>query len=119
LPADDPTFSEDDQILSSLTDPEDVQAFENLIENAHRERISAADFVREEPKRTYRKAIRRTCLKSQKRSIKAIVSSIVRSLWDKPAADPLTAFGNITGPQQRFGGPQKDTPPANPQNGRG
>ena len=116
---DDPTFPDDDQILSSLTDPEDVQAFENLMENAYREGVSAADFVREEPKRTSRKVIRRTCLKNQKRSIKAIVSSVVRSLWDKPAADPLTAFGNIDGPQQRFGDPQKDTPPANPQNGRG
>ena len=115
MPADDPTFPEDEEILATLTDPTDVQAFSNLMENAHREGVSAADFVREEPKRTSRKAIRKICLKDQRRSIKAIVSSVVRSLWDKPPTDPEAALGNILGPQQRFGNP----PPSEPPNGRG
>ena len=82
----------------------DAQAYTNLMENAHRDGVSAADFVREEPKRTSRKAIRQLCLKDQNRSIKAIVSSVVKSLWDRPASDPATALDAILRPgSNRFG----------------
>ena len=93
-----PTFPEDDKILAQLVDPTDAQAYTNLMDNAHRDGVSAADFVREEPKRTSRNAIRQLCLKDQKRSIKAIVSSVVKSLWDRPASDPETAFDAMLGP---------------------
>ena len=113
-----PTYPEDEVILGQLADPMDVEAFTNLMENAHREGVSAADFVREEPKRTSRKSIRKLCLKDQKRSIKAVVSSVVRSLWDRPPQDPDAALGAMLGPTARFGSP----PPKDPEagaNGRG
>jgi hypothetical protein len=103
-----PTFPEDDEILTLLDDPADAEAFSNLMENAHREGVSAADFVREEPKRTSRKSIRRLCLKDQKRSIRAIVSSVVKSLWDRPPEDPESALNAMMGPGgARFGTPPK------------
>lgn len=107
------TYPEDDDILAQLDDPTDVEAFSNLMENAHREGVSAADFVREEPKRTSRRAIRKLCLKDQKRSIKAVVSSVVRSLWDRPPEDPAAAANVMFGPGgprfgERSGGPDKD-----------
>lgn len=117
-----PTYPEDDEILSQLDDPMDLEAFANLMENAHRESVSAADFVREEPKRTSRKTIRRICLKDRKRSLKAVVSSVVRSLWDRPPENPATALGAMFGTEgQRFGrsgkpGKASDAPPSN---GRG
>ncbi len=119
MSTEDPTYPEDDDILSRLSDPLDAQAFENLMENAHREGVSAADFIREEPKRTSRKAIRKICLKNQRRSIKAIVSSVVRSLRDKPPVDAEAALSSVLGPQQRFGGPHKDPSRNVPPNGRG
>ena len=70
-----PTYPEDDEILAQLDDPMDVEAFANLMENAHSEGVSAADFVREQPNRTSRKIIRRLCLKDRKRWLKALVSS--------------------------------------------
>jgi hypothetical protein len=116
-----PTYPEDDEILSQLDDPMDLESFANLMENAHREGVSAADFVREEPKRTSRKTIRRICLKDRKRSLKAVVSSIVRSLWDRPPENPATALNPMFGTGgQRLGGPDNpvasDTPGSN---GRG
>ena len=99
-----PTYPEDDEILEQLDDPLDVEAFSNLMENAHREGVSAADFVREEPKRTSRKVIKRLCLKDQKRSLKAVVSSVFRSLWDKPPDDPNAALNDMLGPgSPKFG----------------
>ena len=100
-----PTYPEDDEILSHLDDPTDVEAYSNLMENAHREGVSAADFVREEPKRTSRMAIRRLCLKDQKRSIKAVVSAVVRSLWDRPPTDPESALKMFGPGCARFGSP--------------
>ena len=103
-----PTYPEDDEILAQLQDPTDVEAFTNLMENAHREGVSAADFIREEPKRTSRRTIRTLCLKDQKRSLKAVVSSVVRSLWDRPPNDPEAALSTMFGPQgPRFGAPKK------------
>ncbi len=101
-----PTYPEDDDILDQLDDHLDVEAFSNLMENAHREGISAADFVREEPERTSRKKIRRLCLKDRKRSLKAVVSSVMRSLWDRPANDPDAAMATMFGP----GGTRADKP---------
>ena len=103
-------FSEDDTILAQLEDPVDVEAFRNLMENAHRDGVSAADFVREDPKRTSRKAIRRLCLHDRKRSIRAMVSGVVKSLWDRPVRHPEDAlvqglFGRSGHPPQF--GPQE------------
>tara|TARA_A100001037_G_scaffold284322_1_gene290621 strand:+ start:850 stop:1209 length:360 start_codon:yes stop_codon:yes gene_type:complete len=99
-----PTYPEDEEILGQLEDPTDIEAFSNLMENAHREGVSAADFIRVEPKRTSRKTIRKLCLKDQRRSIKAIVSSVVRSLWDRPAAYPEASLSVMVGPTgPRFG----------------
>jgi hypothetical protein len=111
-----PTFPEDDEILAQLVDPTDVQAYTNLMENAHRDAVSAADFVREEPKRTSRKAIRLLCLKDQKRSIRAIVSSVVKSFLDRPATDPAAAFdAMLRAGGHRFG----KKPGSRRPNGRG
>lgn len=103
-----PTYPEDDEILAQLQDPLDVEAFTNLMENAHREGVSAADFIREEPKRTSRKVIVKLCLKDRKRSFKAVVSSVVRSLWDKPPEDPAAAMDVMFGPGVRRFGSEQD-----------
>jgi len=119
VPQEIPIYPEDDEILSQLDDSLDVEAFANLMENVHREGISAADFVREDTKRTSRKRIRRLCMKDRKRSIKAIVSSVIRSLLDRPPDDPATALDTMLGPEgQRFGNPPSK-PASNPPNGRG
>lgn len=90
-----PDFSEDDRILSLLKDEADVEAFTNLMAHAHDLGISAADFVREEPKRTSRKFIRKLCLKDRKRSLRLMVASVVKNLWDRPTQDPAEAFVNV------------------------
>ncbi len=87
-----PDYSEDKRILASLSDPIDVEAFFNLMDHAHQQGISAADFVREEPKRTSRKAIRKLCLKDRKRSLRALMASIFKSLWERPAENPEAAL---------------------------
>ncbi|MDA0747674.1 MAG: hypothetical protein O2954_14220 [bacterium] len=97
-----PAFSEDDEILSRLTDPVDIEAFSNLMQYAHEQGISATDFVREEPKRTSRKAIQKLCLKNRKRSLRAQIESVVRGLWERPAENPEAAMLNgLFGPASR------------------
>ena len=111
-----PTFPEDDEILAQLVDPTDIQAYTNLMENAHRDGVSAADFVREEPKRTSRQTIRQLCLKDQKRSIRAIVSSVVKSLLDRPTLDAENAFDSMLIPGGHLFGKK---PGSKRPNGRG
>ena len=82
-----PDFSEDDRILAGLTDDTDIEAFSNLMAHAHDQGVSAADFVREEPRRTSRRRIRKLCLKNRKRSFRVMLRSVVKSLWDRPATD--------------------------------
>jgi hypothetical protein len=92
-------FGEDDRILARLEHKADVEAFTNLMAHAHQLGLSAADFVRQEPKRTSRKIIRKLCLENQKRSLKMLVVSILEGLWDRPASDQTTALGHpIYGP---------------------
>ena len=112
--AEKPDFSEDDQILACLQDEADIEAFTNLMVHAHEQGISAADFVREEPKRTSRRAIRTFCLKNQKRTFKAQIASVIRSLWDRPVEDPEAAYL-----QEFFGGPAQSSLKAKPdRNGK-
>ena len=85
-------YPEDDRILAQLEDPTDNEAFLNLMENAHREGLSAADLIREDPKRTSRAAIRKICLKDRKRSIRAMVSGVMKSMWDRPVQNPEDAL---------------------------
>ncbi|MDE2998600.1 MAG: hypothetical protein OXU79_05905 [Gemmatimonadota bacterium] len=85
-------YSEDDRILARLIDPVDAEAFSNLMEHAHKRGMSAADFIREVPERTSRKAIRRLCLKDRKQTLRARFSSIARNLWGRPAEDPETEY---------------------------
>ncbi len=85
-------YLEDDRILARLEDPVDAEAFSNLMEHAHRQGMSAADFVREVPERTSRKAIRRLCLKDRKQTLRARFSSVARNLWGRPAEDPETGY---------------------------
>ena len=107
-----PDFSEDDRILGQLSGETDVEAFSNLMAHAHEKGMSAADFVREEPKRTSRKAIRKLCLKNHKRSLRVQISSVFKNLWERPVADPEAAFA-----QTLFGPPK--APPSEPgRNGR-
>ena len=107
-------FSEDDQILARLENEADVEAFSNLMAHAHDLGMSAADFVREEPKRTSRRCIRKLCLKNRKRSLYLMVSSVMKSLWDRPAKNPEEAFVHtLYGPPRR-----PDTPDTNGHNGR-
>ena len=82
-----PDFSEDDRILADLTDDTDIEAFGNLMVHAHDQGVSAADFVREEPRRTSRTRIRKLCLQNRKRSFQVMLRSVLKSLWDRPATD--------------------------------
>jgi hypothetical protein len=101
-----PDFSEDEQILGVLSDPLDVEAFGNLMAHAHDQGMSAADFVREEPKRTSRRAIQKLCLRNRKRSLRLQVSSVLKNLWERPAENPETAFA------QSLYGPLAKPPPS-------
>ncbi len=83
-------YLEDDRIMANLVDPVDAEAFTNLMEYAHQRAMSAADFIREVPERTSRKAIRRLCLKDRKRTLRARMSSFAKNLWARPAVDPET-----------------------------
>ncbi|MDP6041497.1 MAG: hypothetical protein QGG64_23320 [Candidatus Latescibacteria bacterium] len=86
-----PDFSEDDDILACLSDEADAEAFTNLMEHAHERGISAADFVREEPKRTSRKSIRKLCLANHKQGFHIRVRSALKSLWERPSSEPSVA----------------------------
>ena len=85
-------YIEDDTILAGLSDPVDAEAFSNLMAHAHSQGMSAADFIREEPRRTSRKAIRKRCLKDRRRSLWVRIASTFRSMWDRPARDPADAL---------------------------
>ena len=80
-------FSEDQTIMERLTDPLDIEAFTNLMANAHGSGMSAVDFVREEPDRTSRRVIRKLCLKDKGRSLWILISSSLKSLWRTPSRD--------------------------------
>ncbi len=83
-----PDFSEDERILANLSDPLDVEAFSNLMAHAHERGVSAADFVREEPQRTSRRAIRKLCFKDVKWSLRAQMRSVVKTFFEGRSADP-------------------------------
>lgn len=85
-------YTEDEQILACLSDPLDVEAFSNLMNHAHELGMSAADLVREEPKRTSRKIIQKLCLKNRKQRMRVQILSILRNLWGKPVLDPKESF---------------------------
>ena len=108
--AEKPDFSEDDKILAGLQNEADIEAFANLMAHAHNQGISAVNFVREEPQRTSRQAIRKLCLKNQKRTFKAQIVSVIRSLWDRPVEDPEAAYL-----QEFFGGPAPSPLNAKPE----
>ncbi len=96
-------YHEDERILAHLEDPVDVEAFANLMEHAHQRGMSAADFIREVPGRTSRKAIRRLCLKDRKRTLRAMFSSFARNLWARPAVDPeSTHIQSLYSPHDRL-----------------
>ena len=101
-----PEFKEDENILAQLDNEADIEAFSNLMAHAHDLGVSAADFVREEPKRTSRKRIRQLCLKDQKRTLSMLVRSVLKSLWDRPVNDPAeTLTQSLYGPPQAMGKP--------------
>lgn len=92
-------FQEDEEILAHLELDADKEAFSNLMAHAHELGISAADFVREEPKRTSRKTIRKLCLANQKRTFKMMMASVIKGLWDRPANDQTEAtVASLYGP---------------------
>ncbi len=106
-------FTEDNKILALLKDEADIEAFTNLMAHAHGLGMSAADFVREEPKRTSRKYIRKLCLKDRKRSLHLMVASVMKNLWDRPASDPAEAFVQVLyGPPTRPGSSHANGHPA-------
>ena len=93
-------YLEDDRILADLADPVDAEAFANLMEHAHQRGMSAADFIREVPERTSRKAIRRLCLKDRKRTLRARMSSFARNLWAREDQEP-TYIQSLYAPPDR------------------
>ena len=109
-----PDYSEDERILASLNDPVDIEAFSNLMVHAHEKGMSAADFVREEPKRTSRRAIRKLCLRNRKQSFRVQIRSVLKNLWERPAEDPEAAFVQSL----HTPGVRPPEPGGNGQNGR-
>ncbi len=102
-----PDFSEDDRILAGLTDDADIEAFGNLMAHAHEQGVSAADFIREEPRRTSRRRIRKLCLKNRKRSLQVMLQSVMKSLWDRPVTD-ISAVESLYGIPPQLGKPHRN-----------
>jgi hypothetical protein len=88
-------YAEDKQILSRLGDAVDIEAFSNLMRHAHGHGMSAADFIREEPKRTSRKMIRKLCLKNRKQRLRLQISSLIQNFWGRPGLDPEGSMRHI------------------------
>ena len=59
-------FSEDKAVRDQLTDPVDIEAFDNLMANAHKKGKSAVAMVQEEPYLTSRATIRKLCVGKHK-----------------------------------------------------
>ena len=79
---------EDRAVLDQLTDPLDIEAFENLMANAHQTGKSAVTMVQEEPNLTSRAKIRRLCVSKHKaKAIWVQLKSFVDRLG-KPAKPP-------------------------------
>ena len=76
-------FEEDEVVLSQLTDPVDIEAFENLMEHAHAIEQSAASFIREDSARTSRPKIRKLCLKDKRKVFADSVRGCLRRLWTR------------------------------------
>lgn len=74
-------FAEDEEILRQLTDPEDIEAFSNLMYHAHSRNQSAASFIREEPGRTSRKRIKQLCLKEKKKVLRDSLKGYFKRMW--------------------------------------
>ena len=102
------SYDEDESILARLGDPVDIEAFGNLMSNAHKRGMSAADFVREDPRVTSRRTIRKLCLKNRKRSFTVQVRSMFRRLWAPPpnALEPEFVKSILRSPEDRERSPQ-------------
>jgi len=76
---DERTYPEDEEVLRQLEDPVDVEAFKNLMANAHVRGKSAVEMVREEPGITSRPHIRQLCLRDKGKFFWAQLKKFFRS----------------------------------------
>lgn len=91
---------EDREVLDALTDPADVEAFRNIIDNARAQGKTGVELVREEPAHTSRKAIRKLCLKDRW----GFVSTLFRRLFGgrgRHSHTPNAAALDFTKPPRR------------------
>jgi len=72
-------YPEDEKILRQLVDPVDLEAFRNLMANAHAMGKSAAEMIREEPGLTSRPRIRQLCLEDKGKFIWAQLRRFFRN----------------------------------------
>lgn len=100
--ADQQDFSEDDAILAQLTDSLDIEAFSNIMENAHAQGQSGASMIREEPEITSRQRVRKLCLKDKKRVFSVWVKGFLKKLGRGiPKPEPSAPTGMPWDPRNR------------------
>ncbi len=75
---------EDRRVLDALTDPEDVEAFLNIVANAREQGKQGVELVRENPEHTSRRAIRKLCIQDKA----GFLQTLLRSLFGRRGGPP-------------------------------
>ncbi len=88
---DDPDLDpEDREVLDGLSDPDDVEAFRNIAENAQLQGKTGVELIQENPTHTSRKAIRKLCMKNKGGVMKALFHTLFgRRGGPPPGSTPL------------------------------
>ena len=81
---DEPLSPEDRDVLDALEDPEDVEAFKNIVDNARARGKTGVELVRENPQHTSRKAVRKLCTKDKMGFLAALFRSLFGPRRDGP-----------------------------------
>lgn len=91
---------EDREVLDALTDPDDVEAFKNIVDNARGQGKTGVQLVREDPANTSRKAIRRLCLKDKLGFLSALFRTAFGHRARRPAASDSMALDSMKPPRR-------------------
>lgn len=97
---DDELSPEDQSILEALTDPEDREAFKNIIDNAQSQAKTGVELVREDPAHTSRKAIRKLCLNDRWGFLSALFRSVFGGYAKRHQTMPGSGLDFMEPPQQ-------------------
>jgi len=84
---------EDREVLDGLEDPDDIEAFANICENAQGQGKTGVELIRDDPVHTSRKAVRKLCLKG----VGGEIGAFMRRLFHRgesrdPSDDMPTGF---------------------------